>query len=485
MAISLQPYGSNSPDSGYIAWVPVPLVVANDGTVGTLRLTSHSAAGSVAKVVFLEKRDRPPQPEIEVDLQAGEKRTIFIAGEFQPGERHNGASAEGKDVIVEARWVHDSANVAASVEIMIRVRRNANELSDQARKDFLFALAKLNGIQVDADPTPGPGLGIYVTDFVAMHVEGAIGSEHGDSHFLPWHRLYLLDLERQLQAVKPTVTLPYWRFDKAAPHLFTEDFMGAMDQIPRDSRLPGGAIDSGAATPPARFALDNHLSRWQIGDVQGIPRAARFDPQKDAANGLILVQPSTGRVIDFLLVDEDATLKLGGGVPPENPAAAKLGSSAPPASGFARMEGSPHGAAHMSFNGRLNNVPIAPEDPLFFLLHCNVDRLWAAWQSTFKRDNQNDRRTYPYQQAGDTDAEWEIVSARQWPWDGGTSQPDSLLPPGSRKENFARSDLVVNFPNNSPQLGHAIDPYANHNPDHYLGFGYDDVPYDHVDPPIA
>src|SRR5947209_2902851 len=130
MSVSLRPYGSNSPNSGYIAWTPVPLVVANSagGTVGTLRLNSRSAAGSVAKVVFLQERSKPPQPEIEVALQAGEERTIFIAGEFQPGARHNGASADGKDVTVEARWVHDSGTVVASVEIMIPVRQNANEL---------------------------------------------------------------------------------------------------------------------------------------------------------------------------------------------------------------------------------------------------------------------------------------------------------------------------------------------------------------------
>jgi tyrosinase len=28
-------------------------------------------------------------------------------------------------------------------------------------------------------------------------------------------------------------------------------------------------------------------------------------------------------------------------------------------------------------------VPIAPNDPVFYLNHCNVDRLWAEWQ----RDN--------------------------------------------------------------------------------------------------
>lgn len=482
MSVSLRPYGSVSPNSGYIGWTPVPLVVINssDGTSGTLRLNSRSAAGSVANVVFLEERDQPPQSDIEVELQAGEEQTVFIAGEFQPGERHNGASADGKDVTVEARWAHDSGTVAGSVDVMIRVRRNANELSDQAREDFLFALAKLNGIQVDDDPTPGPGRGIYVTDFVAMHVQGASVSEHGDSHFVPWHRLYLLDLERLLQAVKPTVTLPYWRFDQSAPNLFTKDFMGDMDQIPRDITVPGGEFDPGGFnTPLARFAVDNWLSRWQINDVQGIPRTARFDPQNEPADGLF--QPGPGG--DFRVIDQIATLRLGGGRP--NPEDAFLGSPVPPpGTGFARMEGTPHGAAHVSFNGRINNVPVAPEDPLFFMLHCNVDRLWAVWQNMFGRDDKDDTRTYPYQQVGDADP-WEIIDARQWPWDGGTSQPGGLRPPGTRKENFTGSELAANFPNNSPRLGHAIDPYAYHNPDHYLGFGYDDVPYNHVEPAIS
>ena len=87
MPVSLRPYGSESPNSGYIAWTPVRLVVANSpgDTGGTLRVSSRSAAGSVAKVVFLQDRDQPPQSEIEIDLQAGDERTIFIAGEFQPG----------------------------------------------------------------------------------------------------------------------------------------------------------------------------------------------------------------------------------------------------------------------------------------------------------------------------------------------------------------------------------------------------------------
>jgi hypothetical protein len=47
---------------------------------------------------------------------------------------------------------------------------------------------------------------------------------------------------------------------------------------------------------------------------------------------------------------------------------------------FRRMEGAPHGFAHTSFDGPVNNPPTAPKDPLFFLLHVNVDRLWAFWE---------------------------------------------------------------------------------------------------------
>ena len=74
--------------------------------------------------------------------------------------------------------------------LMIRVRKNANELSDKARSDFLKALTAVNGINQDPNVGPGPGQGVYTTDFVKTHVAGADTTEHGDSMFLPWHRLY-------------------------------------------------------------------------------------------------------------------------------------------------------------------------------------------------------------------------------------------------------------------------------------------------------
>jgi tyrosinase len=49
------------------------------------------------------------------------------------------------------------------------------------------------------------------------------------------------------------------------------------------------------------------------------------------------------------------------------------------------MEGATHNGAHNnSGNSGVSWIggdpAIAPQDPLFYFLHCNVDRLWAKWQ---------------------------------------------------------------------------------------------------------
>jgi hypothetical protein len=43
------------------------------------------------------------------------------------------------------------------------------------------------------------------------------------------------------------------------------------------------------------------------------------------------------------------------------------------------FEGTPHGAVHVGVGGWMSKVPTAAQDPIFFLHHCNVDRLWDLW----------------------------------------------------------------------------------------------------------
>ncbi len=60
----------------------------------------------------------------------------------------------------------------------------------------------------------------------------------------------LLDVERELQKIDPSVALHYWDWDAAAPNVFHQDFIGAS---------PGGG-GFGIAEPV--FAATNPLNGW-------------------------------------------------------------------------------------------------------------------------------------------------------------------------------------------------------------------------------
>lgn len=96
--------------------------------------------------------------------------------------------------------------VASPTSNQPRVRRNASSLSPAERQRFADAVLALK-----QKPSPWTtGLSTYDT-------------------FVLWHRAFLSLFERQLQAVEPSVTLPYWDWtiDSAldAP-LWTDDFLG-------------------------------------------------------------------------------------------------------------------------------------------------------------------------------------------------------------------------------------------------------------------
>ena len=242
-----------------------------------------------------------------------------------------------------------------------------------------------------------------------MHVDAATGEEHGGPHFLPWHRAYLLDLERGLQAIDPSVSMHYWRFDQPAPKVFTKLFMGETKRLPTTADF-------------VLLAPGNPLVAWVTDSDPGILRASLFNTKTEAAPGL----PG------FELLDQAQTLALGTNYP-----------------AFRAMESTPHGAAHVSFNGWISDIPTAPKDPLFFMLHANVDRLWALWQWMNQRTNPDDPNTYTGQ-----NRDGRRVNDTMWPWNGVTTLPRPNFAPGQRTARFAAD----------ADTGHE----ANHPPHHRL-----------------
>ena len=41
-----------------------------------------------------------------------------------------------------------------------------------------------------------------------------------------------------------------------------------------------------------------------------------------------------------------------------------------------------HGGVHVWVGGTMSGIPTAPADPIFWLHHCNIDRLWWKWQTS-------------------------------------------------------------------------------------------------------
>jgi hypothetical protein len=106
---------------------------------------------------------------------------------------------------------------------------------------------------------------------------------------------------------------------------------------------------------PGAVQLDNPLQFWVTDGIPGIKRRPLFNVATAGANNV-------------LTLTEAQTIALGNQF-----------------ADFRDMEGNPHGFAHTSFGGSISSVPTAVKDPLFFLLHANVDRLWAKCSATTER----------------------------------------------------------------------------------------------------
>lgn len=51
------------------------------------------------------------------------------------------------------------------------------------------------------------------------------------------------------------------------------------------------------------------------------------------------------------------------------------------------LESGPHDGVHVWIGGDMRDVPLAPNDPLFWLHHANVDRYWHYWQQWHPGEN--------------------------------------------------------------------------------------------------
>ncbi|MCX5613325.1 MULTISPECIES: tyrosinase family protein [unclassified Streptomyces] len=269
----------------------------------------------------------------------------------------------------------------------MNIRRNIYNLTPQELADFQDAL---NAIKAD---------GSY-DEFIERHHHammeatplsgetvnpGVRNVAHRGPAFLPWHRYFCRELELLLQAKKKNVTLPYWdeagdAVAPAAAALWNTDPSAGPVYVGGDGDGPNGEVTTG----PFKhwMALIEDLETGGLVPRQGILRALGSTGGPAARNKPLF--PTAAQVENMLVnwgVYDTAPWspasqgsfrnRLEGWeriVPPEGVPAAELGSQM-------------HNRVHIWVGGDMG-PGTSPNDPVFFLHHCNADRLWARWQHT-------------------------------------------------------------------------------------------------------
>jgi len=258
---------------------------------------------------------------------------------------------------------------------------------------------------------------------VAMNwtTPGGGNRAHGGPVFAPWHRLYLRRLEEAIQAVtgKRDFGLPYW--DWATDGQQTP---AAQLDAPIWSHVgpPQGEITTGPfGALEIRLATDPSDNRTFVLPPRPIHRSSGKHP---AAPGL------PKRAEQTLALADDTYDKEGWNRATNsfrNKVEGWRDAQTPPRQG-AWM----HNRVHVFIGGSMEPAS-SPNDPVFFLNHCNVDRQWEAWLTKHGR-------TYapvPGEGPSGHRADDPLLSI-VWP----SMRPSEVLDPASAQLDWYRYDAL-------------------------------------------
>ena len=224
------------------------------------------------------------------------------------------------------------------------IRKDANTLSAAERTEFVGAVLALKAS------------GIY-DQFVLRHANAVMTAIHRCPAFLPWHRRFIWDFERELQRVSGNTALglPYWNWPQgdASASMWNADLLGG----------------SGSGTTQVVTEGPFREGQWRIVNSSGVavgPLTRAFGRESWART-----LPTQGEIDQVLQVTPYDTFPWTANSDPSlrNQIEGFIGPNL-------------HNRGHGWVGGSM--LPMtSPNDPIFFLHHCMVDKLWYEWQLRF------------------------------------------------------------------------------------------------------
>lgn len=234
--------------------------------------------------------------------------------------RHDAASPEGKQML----------HILATAVAAMQARPDSDPLSWrwQWYTHFIGGATKPNEIaRIFGTETPPERQ-------LAEDMWNTCQSHAGQdpNNFLPWHRLLIFYFEQIIREVSghPEFTLPYWNYTSQDPE--------KRGVVPLEFRLPDDPVFA-SLYRPNRTALAN--------------------------GGEPIHKDQAGDPMDVTVPMSTTNYSTVGSV-----------------QGFCRsVDSGIHGRIHVltGTSTNMGSVPWAGRDPLFFVHHANIDRLWASW----------------------------------------------------------------------------------------------------------
>lgn len=170
---------------------------------------------------------------------------------------------------------------------------------------------------------------------------------HATWFFLPWHRMFLYFFEQIVRAAVVELggphswALPYWNYGLG----------GRFATLPQPFRRP------------------------QVGGHRNALHTAQRDP---GINGGAAIPHHTASPAHALARPRfTGVAQFGGGI---------TAGSGQVAQRTGRLEQTPHNDVHVFVDGWMGFPETAAQDPIFWLHHANIDRLWAVWTGQGRHD---------------------------------------------------------------------------------------------------
>ena len=455
--IEIEIYNTPEKTNDAICWTPVPAQIRQVGGSTPLEVTLRSTqanpkegtgevlfALSIDGVMNLDKfKSIIDKDSVTLTLPAdGTPVPFFVAGK-SASRKYGDVSIQ---VIAQEQIVHEHP-------LMVRVRKDATTLSGDERDRLLNALIELktgNNHENDYD------------DYLKWHASTPF---HGVEGFLPWHRAFVLSLERDLQQIDPSITIPYWKYGENASEIFSPEFLGTVDSSNEQLNECNG-LDSNnknsvrfacnhpfrsSTNSSDRFFGDSFLLRDFDGDNMTVFHPKDSEDVANIAEGIALDRANSKFTLIKVFLPGIYT---------------NYGDLREP------LEKYYHDDVHVAIGGSMKRIQTSPKDPLFFLLHAEVDHAWAQWQQSNHAYNPNEITSYSLLGTPTPSSEFSSFNSYaerlMYPWD------DKEI--GSSKVKMPKGAVIA--PNELPRVKEFIDYLGILNADSQLGFCYDDVPYE-------